>query len=47
MATQATKVRKVLKVQLVQLAHGVLPGYQEKLVIEETWAQKVNQVTKG
>ena len=52
MASQATRVRKVqkvwsvLKVHLAQLAHRVFLGYKEKLVKEEAWDKKVNQVTK-
>ena len=53
MATQATRVRKVekvwsvLKVHLAQLAHRVLVAFKEKLVKEETWVIKVNQVAKA
>ena len=41
------KVWPVLKVHLAQLVHRVLMGCKEKLVREDTWAKKVNQVTKA
>ena len=52
MASQASRARKVkvwsvLKVYLAQLANEVLLVHKEKLVKEETWDKKVNQVTKA